>query len=186
MACASSPGAAPSLTVESVGNLPSQCQLLATRRPSTPGSAPRGAAASPLLALRDLERGAEPEPTEPCDRTVTPASLLRKLRRGGGRGGAVPPHTGPALPPGLLLRLRLSLPVCRGGHGTRTELLGASRLTFWFFFSCDHLPPGQDVSVQFKQQQRVDPVWPPLEQDLAHKHPLPVPKGSFLRVCFIS
>lgn len=49
---------------------------------------------------------------------------------------------------------------CRFEQATtdRPSCLGSSRLAFWCFFSCDHLAPGQDINVQFKQQQRVDPM----------------------------
>lgn len=87
VACASSPSVSPSLTANSIGNLPSQ------RQPPTaqhPGQRSWAAAASPLRALSGLERGVRPSP-----RALGPHRGRACCSGKRGRAGACcPPHTG--------------------------------------------------------------------------------------------
>lgn len=118
VACASSPSVAPSLTQTLWGiSHPS----VSHRQPSAPGSAPGlllRAHSAPSVAWRE-ERGRAHRPWDRTGATPTAQESAAVL----GVCCSSPHWTGPFLPL-RLLRLRLSLPVCRGGPGTRTELLG--------------------------------------------------------------
>lgn len=147
VACASSPSVAPSLTQTQWGiSHPS----VSHRQPSAPGSAP-GSCCEPTPRPQWPGERSEAEPTGP-GAAQGPRLLLRKARPCW--GCAVPPHTGPG--PSFHSGFCVSGCPCRFAEaalGPGQSCLGASRLAFWCFFSCDHLPPGQDINVQFKQQQ---------------------------------